>query len=101
MTTVADHHLLFGLLALQNGLVDQVQLVTAFQAWTRDKDRTLADHLVGRGDLSPAQRAAIETLVALHVEKHGNPEKSLAALDPGRSTRESLARLGDAEVEVT
>ena len=33
----ADHNLLFGLLALQNGLIDQVQLVAAFQAWTRDR----------------------------------------------------------------
>jgi hypothetical protein len=31
----ADRNLLFGLLALQNGLIDQVQLVAAFQAWIR------------------------------------------------------------------
>jgi hypothetical protein len=36
------------LLALQNGLIDQVQLVAAFQAWTRDKARSLADQLVAR-----------------------------------------------------
>ena len=33
---------LFGLLALQNGLVDQARLVAAFQAWTLDKNRPLA-----------------------------------------------------------
>jgi len=32
-----DRDLLFGLLALQNGLIDQVQVVTGFQSWTRDK----------------------------------------------------------------
>ena len=42
----AERNLLFGLLALQNGLIDQGQLVTAFQAWTRDKARPLADNLV-------------------------------------------------------
>jgi hypothetical protein len=31
----AERDMLFGLLALQNGLIDQVQLVAAFQAWTR------------------------------------------------------------------
>ena len=56
----ADRNLLFGLLALQNGLIDQVQLVAAFQAWTRDKARPLADHLVARGDLDADQRAAVE-----------------------------------------
>ena len=40
----ADRHLLFGLLALQTGLIHQAQLVAAFQAWTCDKSRSLADH---------------------------------------------------------
>ena len=35
----ADRHLLFGLLALQNGIINQGQLVAAFQAWTLDKAR--------------------------------------------------------------
>ena len=47
----ADRNLLFGILALQNGLIGQVELVAAFQSWTMDKGRSLADHLVGRGDL--------------------------------------------------
>ena len=46
-----DRNLLFGLLALQNGLIDQAQLVAAFQAWTLEKARPLAEHLVARGDL--------------------------------------------------
>jgi hypothetical protein len=39
------------LLALQNGLIDQGQLILAFQAWTRDKTRSLADQLVARSEL--------------------------------------------------
>ena len=98
----ADRDLLFGLLALQNGLIDQGQLVAAFQAWTRDKARPLADHLVARGDLDADDRAAVEALVALHLKKHGgDAEQSLAAVPAGRSTRESLARLGDPEIEAT
>ena len=60
----AAGHLLFGLLALQNGLIDQVQLVAAFQAWTRDKARPLADHLVARGDLDAEHRPLSRRLVA-------------------------------------
>ena len=37
MAANAEGALLFGLLALQNGLIEQAQLVAAFQAWTRDK----------------------------------------------------------------
>jgi serine/threonine protein kinase/tetratricopeptide (TPR) repeat protein len=94
--------LLFGLLALQNGLVQQAQLVSAFHAWTCDKARPLPDHLIALGHLNAAQRAAVEALAALHVQKHGgDTEKSLAALSAGRSTRERLAGLGDPEVNAT
>src|SRR6516165_5005222 len=98
----ADRNLLFGLLALQNGLINQVQLVAAFQAWTLDKARALADHLVGHGDLDADDRSAVEALVARHLKKHGGDvERSLAAIPAGRSTRESLADLGDPDIEQT
>ena len=42
----ADRHLLFGLITLQNGLIQQAQLVAAFHAWTCDKARPLAEHLL-------------------------------------------------------
>lgn len=93
-----DRNLLFGLLALQNGLINQGQLVAAFQAWSLDKDQLLADYLVARRDLNAAQRAAIEGLAALHIEKHGDAEKGLAAIPAGRSTRESLAQIGDLDL---
>src|SRR5262249_51769512 len=95
----ADRDLLFGLLALQNGLIDQVQLVAAFQAWTRDKGRPLPQH---RGAPDPDQRAGVEAMVGLHLKKHGGSvENSLAPLPAGRSTRESLAALGDPAIEHT
>src|SRR6516162_4287784 len=96
----AERDLLFGLLALQNGLIDQGALFAAFAAWTRDKARPLAEHLAHRGDLDPDQRAGVEAMVALHLKKHGgDAARSLAALPAGRSTRESLAALGDPAIE--
>jgi serine/threonine-protein kinase len=101
MAAAADRHLLFGLLALQNGLIDQGQLIIAFQAWIRDKSKSLADQLVARGDLGADARAGLDAIVALHVKKHGDVERSLAAVPAGKSTRESLARLGDPDIEGT
>ena len=96
----AERDLLFGLLALQIGLIDQSKLVAAFQAWTLDKARALADHLVSRGDLDADQCAGVEAMVGLHLKKHGgDAEKSLAVIPAGRSTRESLAALGDPDIE--
>src|SRR5262249_33662217 len=94
--------LLFGLLALQNGLIDQDQLLNAFRAWSRDRSRPLADLLGDLGALEPDDRSAVEALVARHLRKHGDdPEKSLASVPVGRSTRESLEQVADPEVQAT
>ena len=71
MTGAAERHLLFGLLALQNGMIDQAQLVAAFQAWTLEKSGNLADCFEAHGDLEPDDRAVIEALVARHLKRHG------------------------------
>jgi eukaryotic-like serine/threonine-protein kinase len=98
----ADHHLLFGLLASQTGLVNQGQLVAAFQSWTLDRSKSLADHLEARGDLTSTKRAVLEALAVIHLDDHGGDvEKSLAAVPAGTSTCERLAMLGAPESEAT
>ena len=84
--------LLFGLVAFQLGLIDRTQLADAFAAWSFEVDLSLADHLVAQGELDAEQRMGVETMVALHLKKHGgNVERSLAAIPVGRSVREALA----------
>jgi serine/threonine-protein kinase len=97
-----DRNLLFGLLALQNGLINQGQLVAAFQAWTLDKACAIADHLLARGDLDADDRSAVEALVVRHLKKSGgDAEKSLAEIPTGRSTRAKLAGLGDPQIDAS
>ena len=109
MSAVATvKNLLFGLLALQNGLISQVQLVAAFQAWTLDKARGLSDRLVSHGLLDDDDRSAVDALVVRHLKKHGgDAEKSLASIPAGCSpvktsrvagpeVGDTLARLGSA-----
>ena len=97
-----ERNLLFGLLALQVGLIDQGALFAAFAAWTRDKGRPLADHLIDLGHLDAPRRAAVDAIAGLHVQAlGGDPGKSLAVLAVGRSTRGSLLRAGGPEVEAT
>ncbi len=96
----ADRDLLFGLLALQIGLIQQAQLVAAFHAWTCNKSRSLADHLLDLGDLDADDRGAVEALVARHLKRHGGGvEQSLAAVPASRAVRASLAALGEPEIE--
>ncbi len=95
----ADRDFLFGLLALQNGLIDQVQLVGAFQAWTRDRSVSLAEHLESLGSLTCARRALLEALVVAHLEAHGGSvEDSLAAISARPSARESLSTIQNTDV---
>jgi eukaryotic-like serine/threonine-protein kinase len=102
MTAAADRHLLFGLLALQNGIINQGQLLGAFQAWTLENSRSLADHLEAGGALDAARRALLEALAVVHLQAHGGDvQKSLAAISAGTSTQESLARIGGPKVEAT
>ena len=100
--SAADRDLLLGLIALQNGLIDQDQLLNAFRVWSHDRSRTLADHLLARSDFDAEQRAATEAMVVLHLKKHGgDTQRSLAAIPAARATRESLFRLGDADIEAS
>jgi len=95
-------NLLFGLLALQNSFIDRDALVAAFGAWVADKSKSLGAILLDRGTLDGPRHALLEALVAEHLKLHGgDPERSLAALAVGGSTRESLQRVGDAGLEAS
>ncbi len=88
----ADRNLLFGLLALQVGLIDQGQLVAAYQAWALRKDLALADHLLARGDIDAGDRATIDSLVERHLRKHhGEIATSLAAAPATVSIQQAAA----------
>ena len=60
--------LLFGLLALQTGLINQAQLVAAFHAWTQDKDRPMAEILAEQGAISAPCVTLVEGLVVEHLQ---------------------------------
>ena len=94
--------LLFGLLALQNGLIDQAQLVAAYHAWTRDRSRPIGDILLGQGALDPPRRDLLDALLVHHLERHGgDPERSLAAINARRTTEQSLRAVGDPVLDAT
>ena len=91
--------LLFGLLALQIGLIDQDQLVAAFSAWSRAKGKSLAEILFERGSIDAESRSLLTAMAEKQLKLHGgDTEKSLAALTAGPSTREKLAALGDTDL---
>jgi hypothetical protein len=98
----ANRDLLIGLLALQNGMVEQDLLVAAFRSWTRDKTRPIVEILAAQGAIDAEDRALLEGLARKHLKRHGDDgERSLAALDTGRRARASLAEIGDPDIMAT
>src|SRR5215471_5115313 len=94
--------LLFGLLALQTGLINQAQLVAAFHARTQARDRPMAEILAEQGALDSPCLTLVEGLVIEHLRRHGSdPERSLAAIGIGRSTRECLAQIANPELDAS
>jgi eukaryotic-like serine/threonine-protein kinase len=93
-----DHNVLFGLLALQTGLINQAALFTAFNTWLCDRTRSIAELLVDRGALDAERRTLLEGLVFEHLKMNGgDPEKCLAAIDAGDPAGERLARPSNSE----
>ena len=98
----AGRNLLFGLLALQTNFINREALLAAFNSWITDKNRSLAQILIERGDLDAARRDLINALVVEHLKQHGgDSERSLAAMAVGSSTRDALKAAGDADLEAT
>jgi tetratricopeptide (TPR) repeat protein len=93
-----DRNLLFGVLALQADLLDAAQFVEACTLWANAKDRHLADLLVERGWLTPADKADVERLLERKLKKHGDAHASLAAV-AGPEVRRALDTIQDADVE--
>jgi serine/threonine protein kinase len=78
-TVETDQNLLFGILALQNGLIEQPDLIAAFQCWSKERSRPMSQVLVERRALSEADRTMLDGLVRRHVEKRvGNAEPKVA-----------------------
>ena len=64
-----DQDLLFGILALQSSLIEQPDLIAAFQCWSKERSRSLARILVERGALTEDDRSMLNSLVRRHLEK--------------------------------
>ena len=100
--SVADRNLLFGILALQLDFLDRDELVAAMNAWLQDKQKQLGQILVDRGTLSDHYRQLLDSLVAVHLRKHGNDSRrSLEAVAAHSTVTEALNGVADREVQST
>lgn len=93
-----DRNLLFGVLALEAGLIDSRQFVEACTLWTTGRNERLCDVLTERGWLLPADVGHLEYLLERRLHKHGGDLKATLAT-VSEDLKRSLASLPDAEVQ--
>ena len=92
----AERNLLFGLLAVRSGLIDQTALMNAVYTCSGTEQKSVAEVLRAQGALDAEGTALIQALASKHLGAHdGDPEKTLDSLAPAGSTREILTQLGD------
>jgi hypothetical protein len=85
-----DRNLLFGVLALQLDLIGAQQFAEICTAWTARKGTPLAELLVERGWLAPADRADVERLLARKLARHGGDPQASLARPPGARVSKDL-----------
>ncbi len=92
-----DRNLLFGVLALQAGLIEAPQFIEACLLWATRKQERLADLLLARGWIEPADRAHVEYLLGRRLQKHGGDARASLAAIPD-DVKRSLAAVADDDV---
>jgi eukaryotic-like serine/threonine-protein kinase len=98
-TDQTPRDLLFGLIELHTGLIDQKQLLAACDAWSRAWGKALAEILLGLGAIDAEGRALLAAMGEKELKLHGgDTEKSLAAVAGGPSTRARLSAPGDTDL---
>jgi eukaryotic-like serine/threonine-protein kinase len=97
-----NRDLLFGILALQNGFIDQPGLIAAFHVWSHDKTKPLAQVLEDRGDLAAPRRALLDALVDEHARQHdGDARISVADLSSTEAVGRALRAIDDEDLQAT
>jgi hypothetical protein len=92
-----DRSLLFGVIALQDDLIDQQQFTEACAVCALRLETALADLLAERGWISQDDRREIERKIERKIKKHGNVRASLAAL-AGADARDAIRAVDHAEI---
>ncbi len=93
-------HLLFGILALHNGLIKREDFLAAVAEWLEDKSKPIDQVLLERKALSAKDHEWLKPAVERHIQDHqGNATLSLAAVESYDSVREQLENLEDPDVE--
>jgi hypothetical protein len=97
----ADRNLLFGMLALHNGIISRDQLINAMTLWMSRKQTPLGDILREQAALTEDDHRFLDGFVARQIRQHGDAQKSLASLRVDPQARRELEQLPDPDVQAS
>jgi serine/threonine-protein kinase len=93
-----DRNLLFGVLAHQVGLLDVATFAEVCTEWSARQDRALADLVVERGLVTPADRELVERVLECKLEKHGGDARASLGATAGDEIRRALSVIKDPHI---
>lgn len=94
-----DRNLLFGVLALQLGLIDSDQFIAACRAWTVRKNVPLSQILIEQGWLRPAGRADVDRLLGRKLMRFDGQVPSSLESVANDEVRRALSLFNDSEIQ--
>jgi hypothetical protein len=92
-----DRNLLFGVIALQEDLIDQTQFIDVCGGWALRMQTPLADLLIERRWITAEDRLEIERKIERKIKKYGNVRASLAAV-AGTDARDAIRAVDNDEI---
>ena len=103
MASSADRNLLFGVLAWQNGVITQDQLLEGMKNWSFEKSKSLGQILEENNALTNDKRGALEPMVDAHLQFHdGDAALALQSLAPDQTlTSKANGQISDTDVQAS
>jgi hypothetical protein len=92
-----DRNLLFGVIALQDDLIDEARFTEACAVWALRLEAPLADLLIKRGWITAEDRREIERKIERKIRKHRNVRATLAA-EAGADARDAIRAVDHPEI---
>jgi tRNA A-37 threonylcarbamoyl transferase component Bud32 len=93
-----DRNLLFGVLAMQQDLIDPRQFADACAGWAVRKDKPLADILIERGWITEDDRRDVERFLERKLNRHGGDVRASLAAVADPAARDVIRAVDDPEV---
>ena len=93
-----DRNLLFGVIALQDDLIDQAQFTDVCAGWAVRMQEPLADLLVERGWITPEDRREVVRKLERKLKKHGSDVRATSGAVAGADARDAIRAVEHPEV---